>query len=378
MKLVIYETTHHETLPAILDLSDIYFEKTTVFLKELTYQNISGNAKPEEKWRRAIFIRQQEKESNRAFIKMAILFAKKNNCSHFHLSTLDNNLLYFAFHLLALSKAHISLSVQAINEYKVYKYSGIRDISESIAKIFFHKRIRHYRVFFPLMASVLEKEIPGTKAVFIPSRFFSGNKKKSTNDNSIFKIVIPGSVDPNRRNYDFVLDFFKKYLSGFIQKKKLELIILGRNNTNYGTDFIKELQKLSSEHFVIKSYHEYISQTEYEMQLDRADIIWSPIRIDTIGIRGTSEKYGLSTATGLTADLLMNCKPAFIPQEFNIPDHYKEALIPYRSAAELAELMNRSMDGYSEDTYEKIFQSFSYFNKENFKQEMEKLMGIGN
>jgi len=54
-KLVIFETTHHETLPAILDLSDLYFERTAVFLKESSYLNLCGLRSPEKIWPRATF-----------------------------------------------------------------------------------------------------------------------------------------------------------------------------------------------------------------------------------------------------------------------------------------------------------------------------------
>ena len=91
--LVIYETTHHETLPALLDLASMYFENIAVFLREMTYQNISS-IRPEEQWQKTAFFRQAETVSNRAFIREAVKFAGNGRYTHFHISTLDNNLLY--------------------------------------------------------------------------------------------------------------------------------------------------------------------------------------------------------------------------------------------------------------------------------------------
>src|SRR5882672_11209659 len=104
MKLVIYETTHHETLPSILDLSEVYFKYVAVFLKETTYQNLCSDAAPEHQWPHTIFFRQAENYPNRNFIRDAVEHFKNNNCSHFHISTLDNNLFYFAWLINGLKK----------------------------------------------------------------------------------------------------------------------------------------------------------------------------------------------------------------------------------------------------------------------------------
>ncbi len=375
MKLLIYETTHHETLPAILDLSETYFETVSVFLKENTYLNLCSSGNPGYKWPNANFFCQSHTEANRGFIKRAISFFSNNNYTHFHISTLDNNMLYFAYHLSKIKNIHLSLSVQAINEYSAYKYKTIRDISETAAKFFFHKQIKHYRVFFPLMENMLEQKMPGTTAVFIPSRFFTGqlNDKK---DLPVFRIVIPGSVDPNRRDYEFVLKFVKDFISRIIEIKPVELIILGSCNTGYGLKFMNQLSALARPGFTIKSYDGYIPQSEYESQLSQAEIIWSPVCIDTLGIRGTREIYGKSTATGLTADLLFNTNPALVPDGFMIPEHYQDALISYSSPDGLANWIIRFMREGTNDIQKKIFQSFSFFVKENFQAPFEKLMGI--
>ena len=376
MRLLIYETTHHETLPGILDLAEIYFEKVDVFLRESTYQNLYARVLPEDKWLSASFTRQSVNESNRDFIRRAVTALKQNNYSHFHISTLDNNLLYFALSICDQKKVHISLSVQAINEYLASKYNSIRDISESFSKLYFHKRIQHYRVFFPLMKDALHKSLPSSTVEFIPSRFFQGNQSNSNVPNKFFKIIIPGSVDPIRRDYDFVLSFLKKSIFDLTKKKPVELIILGSNKTDYALKFLSELETFSSADCKIKYYQDYVQQAEYENQLAGADIIWSPVRIDTVGIRGTPEIYGESTATGLTADLLLSPMPALLPAGFKIPEHYEDAIYLYESEEKLRDLFLKFMDEKTEGTRDRISGSLSFFVKENFRSSFERLMSF--
>src|SRR5262249_9553260 len=66
--MVIYETTHHENLPALLDLCEMQFPLVVVFLKEVSYRNITGSTLPAARWPKTQFVIQRDRESNRRFI----------------------------------------------------------------------------------------------------------------------------------------------------------------------------------------------------------------------------------------------------------------------------------------------------------------------
>ncbi len=373
--LVIYETTHHETLPALLDLASMYFENITVFLREITYQNICS-IRPEDKWPKAVFFRQAETVSNRAFIREAVQFAGNGGYTHFHISTLDNNLLYFAVALHRLRRLHISLSVQAVHGYKSCQYRSLRDVTESLAKMVFHRRIRHYRVFFPGMKEVFLQQFPRNHCHFIPSRFFSGKPDSAGGNADFLKLIIPGSISASRRNYAFVVDFTRDYLLEIAAKSAIELVLLGDINTAYGLKLRNELKAYETDRLHIRYYQGYVSQSEYEQQLAAADIIWSPVNINTKSIRGIAETYGISMATGLVADLLFICRPALVPEGFAIPEHYQESLITYDSPSALARRLTELIDDLDENRSIRIFNALSFFSKENFKKEFEELMDI--
>ncbi len=374
MNLLIYETTHHETLPAILDLAESYFSNTTVYLKEFSYQNLCSEALPESRWSKARFVRQKPAESNRNFVKACVQEARKVEFTHFHISTLDNNLLYFSWQLMRARRIKISLSVQAVNEYAALRSATFRDLTESIAKTYLHRKIHRYRVFSPKMVDHLKQQISRSMPVYIPPRFSGQPAHHAVRD--FIKIVVPGSFDPIRRDYHQVVAFFTEFLGRGPYEKKIELVMLGNSSNEYGKKIISDLKKEESEIFSIRFYSDYIQPAEFEFQFRDADLIWSPIQIQTKGIRNTPEIYGQSTATGLTGDLLLGTTPALLPLGFSVPAHYENAIILYQSLADLAGWIQHFMRTGDDLRQKKIEKDFSFFSRENFRLPFETLFDL--
>ena len=183
-------------------------------------------------------------------------------------------------------------------------------------------------------------------------------------------------MDPIRRDYQQVIAFFNEFLEGGPFEKKIELVILGNSVNEYGKKIIAELKKSESEIFTIRYYSDYVNSMEYEFQLRDADLIWSPIQVQTKGIRNTPEIYGQSTATGLTGDLLMCTKPVLVPFGFSVPEHYENAMILYQSPADLAGWIQHFMLGPDDQRQKKIERDLSYFTRENFFHSFETLIGF--
>ncbi|HEV3325655.1 MAG TPA: glycosyltransferase [Puia sp.] len=364
-KIIIYETTHHENLPALLDLSEAHFSEVAVFLKELSYHNLSGYGSPERRWPRTDFFVQPEDCSNRRFISQLFAFLKRHRYSHLHLSTLDNNLLVFVFRLTGAGTVHLSLTVHEVNEYFTFSFRSLRDWSESIAKFFLHRQIRHYTLFLPAMVDRFRQKLPEATAVFIPSRFYPG-QHPSGPAQSPFIIVIPGSVEPNRRNYNEVIQTLTLFLSR--NNPPVELVILGDSRTEAGAAIIASLQALECGRLRLRHFKGYIPETVYEQELAGAHLIWSPLNLHKIGSRNNPETYGLTTASGLTADLLLNDIPALIPEGFVIPEPFRAAVLPYGSPETALEIIERLIGdpaGY-QAIRGNIRQAFAWFSKENF------------
>jgi len=399
-KIVIYETTHHENLPALLDLSEVHFSKVTVFLKELSYHSILGEDGQKAlaaRWPATEFIVQPGDCPNRAFIARINSFLRNNDYSHLHLATLDNNLLFFSLRLFwiaqlsgrrtrsGLPPLHISLTVHEIGEYFTYRFNNLRAITESIAKYCLHRQIRHYHFFLPAMVESFRQRLPGAIAVFIPSRFYPAAAAPAPPppapkaSPASFSIVIPGTVDPNRRNYQEVTDLFTHYLQGpATPARAIQLVLLGNSDTPYGTGIVNKLRQLGSTKFSLRSYQGHIPQTEYERQLSEADLIWSPLKVEKLSVRHNPETYGLTTASGLTADLLLNATPALVPADLLIPGPFRAALLPYQSHEEVQQHIDRLINdpAHRLDLRNRIHAAFSLLTKERFNPAFAELTGL--
>ncbi|HEY4286420.1 MAG TPA: hypothetical protein VGN00_04920 [Puia sp.] len=406
--IIIYETTHHENLPALLDLSEANFSRVVVWLQALSYENLSGKGSPAQRWPKTQFVVQETGCPNRTFIRRMFGFLKKEGFSHLHLGTLDNNLLFFACKLWSKPYLHVSLTVHEVNEYFALSVASLRDVTESVAKWVLHRRIGHHTMFLPAMAGRFKQRLPGTVAVFIPSRFYqspapgASTTQAPATASSLtaqtpagvapaaqtpaaatpippFRVVIPGSVDPNRRNYDEVVNFFTDWLTrAIVPSRPIELVILGDSNTPFGTRIIAALQNLGSPFFRLIHYQGYVPELVYERQIETADLLWSPLKVNKKSSRNSPETYGQTTASGLTADLLLNNIPALAPAGFDLPGSFQPALLSYSSPADLHTTFRRLLEDtiYYRQLRGQIHAAFSWFAKENFNKAFELLTGL--
>ncbi len=383
--IAIYETTHHENLPALLDLSEARFDRVAVFLKDSSYRNISGREDPVQRWPATEFIVQPSHCANRVFIRRLFVFVDKHRYSHLHLSTLDNNLLLFAFRLCISGNLRVSLTLHEVNAWFDYPRRSFRDWTENLAKVLLHRRICHYSFFLPAMVEAFRQRMPRATAVFIPSRFYLQPPAAPTAaaapaaNGHPFTIVIPGSVDGNRRDYGFVTDFFRHWLPGrAASDRAILLVILGDSHSPEATAIVDGLKDLESPQFAVIAFDGYVPESTYELQLGAADLLWSPLRLQKLGSRNNPEVYGQTTASGLTADLLLTDTPALVPEGLLLPDVFRAALLPYRSAEEVGRLLNRFVnDGqWLPQLRANIAASFSFFVKENFLPAFDQLMEL--
>lgn len=379
--LVIYETTHHENLPALLDLGEANFPRVVVFLRSFSFENLSGKCSPALRWPRTEFVVQETKCPNRSFIQKMFTFLKKENLSHLHLGTLDNNHLFFAFKLCTNTELQISLTIHEVNEYFDLTFISLRGLTESLAKLVFHRRIRNHTMFLPAMAERVQQRLPATISVFIPSRFYRSPKPLPgpCELHVPFRVVIPGSVDSNRRNYEEAVAFFTDWLTRATgPSRPIELVILGDSNNPYGTRIIARLQNLESPFFRLIHYQGYVPELVYEQQIETADLLWSPLKINKKSSRNSPETYGQTTASGVTADLLLNNAPGLVPAGFELPGSFRPSLLTYSSPAELEIIFKLLLEdtAYYHELRGRIHSAFSYFVKENFKEVFKVLTGL--
>jgi glycosyltransferase involved in cell wall biosynthesis len=268
----------------------------------------------------------------------------------------------------------VSLTVHEVNEYFTYPAGTLRDVTESLAKRLLHRRIQHYSFFLPAMAARFRERMPDAVAVFLPSRFYSASPPEEKAGEP-FSIVVPGSVDPNRRDYAVIADVFRTWPA---TAPPVRLVLLGDGDTPDGRDVVARLRELESHRFQLRYYKGYVPESIYEAGIGQAGVLWSPLRVGKKGSRNTPETYGQTTASGLTADLLLSPAPALVPADLLLPESFRTALLPYASAEEAQALLLRlSGDGaFRRRLRREIHLAFTYFVKENFRTAFASLTAL--
>jgi hypothetical protein len=352
MRLIIYETTHHENLPAILDLALSCSRNSVVFLDEMAYGNLFAESSPENRWPGIQFIQRTDGVSHREFISRLFAFIRQDRIAggnnHLHLSSLSNNYLFFAWKLIWFPRIPVSLTVHEVNLYRQLFFRNFRDLTESIAKYYLHRRIRKFRALIPRMNTELEKYFPRAETQFIPSRFY--RKLPINPEGGPVKIVVPGTVESRRRDYDFLIHFAENHLKEPKNKLQIELILLGYSGTAYGKIILNRLIGISSDYLKITFFDHPVPAAEYARQMREAKIIWSPVTVRTTGSRGQPEIYGITKSPGLTADLIQFPKPALVPAEFQIPYYFKHCMFRYEGETNLLGHITR-LAGESDDNW---------------------------
>jgi hypothetical protein len=156
------------------------------------------------------------------------------------------------------------------------------------------------------------------------------------------------------------------------------LVLLGDSSGRDGQLLVLQLRSIRSAAFRLKHYQGYVDEVEYERQIRGADVLWSPLRIHKTGSRQTMEVYGQTTASGLTADLLLSNAPALAPAELELPEAFQTAHLPYHHAGEAAALLERlAGDGvHRRELRAQIDAAFTYFTPANFIEAFETLTAL--
>ena len=372
MKLIIYETTHFEILPAMLDLALAESASLAVFLDHVSFLNLHSDGDPAIRWPGIQFIFRKEGVPNRNFIRLLFDFAHQNDYTHLHLSTLSNNYLYFAWKIMRAPYLKVSLTVHEVNLYRSLSFKNLLGFTESIAKYYFHRRIKRHRGLVPGVQAELEKYFPKARNVFIPSRFY----EKSIAKRGIgpVKIIVPGTIETKRRDYEFVFHFISEYLSKINFTIPAELIFLGKAGTEDGKSIHALIRNFTNNIFKISYYEDHVPSEEYAKQMRDAKIIWNPIRIHTTGSREQEEHYGITKSAGFTADLIQFPMPALVPQGFEIPFYFKHCMMPYENENDLLQKMTWLLENDLSDLIHQIENDISVLIPSRFKKEFDSLI----
>ena len=156
---------------------------------------------------------------------------------------------------------------------------------------------------------VLDENMSDDKHLFLPLYYL---KNTSKTRNPIPKVVIPGAVSQNRRDYNKVIQVLQK------AKQPLDVYFLGKAEG----EELKAIQALVAKPNLPLKLHFYtqkLSNSEFQKILSKADVLWCPIQTKT-SFFSLEEIYGKTKSSGNLGDAITFGKKAIFPKSYT--SHY--------------------------------------------------------
>ncbi|MBC7826239.1 MAG: hypothetical protein H7122_00730 [Chitinophagaceae bacterium] len=334
MQIGIFETVHFEGAYPVIKLFDNGHNEITIFTYETSYQQFEHLFK--DGMHKYNWIVKQESESKYEFIVRLYKISKKSKLDILYINTISDNHILYAITIALLRKAKIIVTLHDINSHFDFEPGlSIRKWIRYIGKRSLIKAVNDFNVVSSTMVTYLKNKLPSYKKVHcVPGSIFEQSKRPASLNNisGSIHIVIPGTIDQRRRNYELVFDLLDE-----INQKKIDIsiVLLGGIN-EYGKDILDKCKQYISKTGVLKFFQtDIVDQPVFDNEMDEAHFILIPSVIDTVISDGIRETYGLSISSGTIFDVIKHAKPFIIPEQLAIPDNLESSCFKYSAQKDI-------------------------------------------
>jgi glycosyltransferase involved in cell wall biosynthesis len=159
-------------------------------------------------------------------------------------------------------------------------------------------------------------------------------------------LIIPGKVDPLRKDLDFLHTFIK-----LLAEKPLDFVItlvfLGVTEGEKAKRFIGEILQYSSKRLNIVYFTSIVPLNTYNDYMQKCDIVWCPIYTSTV-FQLSKEIYGKTKVSGGVNDAINFGKWCFVPINYSVDNSINKQILTYDSVLDLYELVKEKLANTSE------------------------------
>ena len=145
---------------------------------------------------------------------------------------------------------------------------------------------------------------------FLPLFF---NQSNGNGRRNLFRIVIPGAVSQQRRDYGHVFQKMATWNSE-VFTKPVEIVFLGKA-TGHELKQLQKLEKKLPENLRVQYFAEKVPQKIFDRYMETADVLWCPVQKQT-EFFSQPETYGETKLTGNIGDAIRYGKFAIFPKWF--------------------------------------------------------------
>ena len=280
-------------------------------------------------------------ETDAVYFKRNIHFINKHN--YLLINTLQRK-----FHIYNNLKINIPIALRVHNSHffwsgtfknKKYSLSKYKLHIKEIYKFEFLQRKKFLQkvdyFFFPsentLEFAIKRYTMLKSKAYLFPLNYQDSIPSVSKGIEKT--LIIPGKVDPLRKDLDFLHTFIK-----LLAEKPLDFVItivfLGVTEGEKAKRFIDKIMHYSSKSLKIVHFTSIIPQDTYNNHMQKCDIVWCPIYTSTV-FQLSKEIYGKTKVSGGVNDAINFGKWCFVPVNYSVDTTLNKQILTYDSVEDL-------------------------------------------
>jgi hypothetical protein len=336
MKVAIFETEHFETAFTVIRLFDLPGNKITVYTSKETFGRLNDLLQDDTHR----FHWEILPGSNRLRVfNFLYKKLKKQFPDTLWLNTVINNHLPWAFLLKTLHLKKTILTVHDINcLFKSHFKLPFRHAIIHWGKKNLIKRVDEFNVISDTMISYLKQYVAEKKVYNIPGGIFTnGNAMHSLQDR--LQVVVPGSIDQKRRNYEQV---FELATMADRMGLALKIVLLGGYSSGYGEAIVNRAREFRSAFCQLIAYQaKIVDQEEFDLQMDAAHFVFIPSVIHTKICGDIPEEYGKTKSSGNIFDVVKHAKPFIAPAALTIPLNLRTSCFKYNNTGDILDFFKK-------------------------------------
>lgn len=370
MNIAIFETEHFEGAFPVIKLFDMPGNEITIYTSPATHRRFSdlfGDNTSRYHW--AIL----PTGGKLRFFLSLYKKLKKQKPDLLYINTISDNHLLYALVLRFLSLKRIVLTVHDINCLFESRPSwNFRQAIIHRGKKALTKRVDEFNVVSDTMTPYLRQKTKGKSTYAIPGAVFEGRHSPQM-INAPLRIVVPGSLDKRRRDYEQV---FALAEAANKHNLSLQIILLGGYSDDYGKAIRERAAKQQEGFCKILSYEtQVVDQHEFDRQMDAAHFVWIPSVIDTTICGDIPETYGITKSSGNIFDVIKHAKPFIVPAGLTIAPDLQTSCFKYNTIPEIIHFLEKLMTSRSEyDLRQKnALQNSGYYTIEQVRERNKNL-----
>jgi hypothetical protein len=326
MRIALFDEEHFETLYPLIRLFDFNNNHLIIFTNDQCYAQLRFLLGTDA--RRYEWVLHRE-ASKRSFIRTIYAVTKKSGVDLLVLNTVSDNFIFYALMVRRLKDIRIVLTLHDINTHFTHQWKwSLRRALRNVGKKLLVSAVREFNVIALQMKKYLETKLPVHKAVHVlPGAVFEEQHLHLSAYSLPLNVVVPGSVDEKRRDYEIVFRLLDEVNALHLP---VEVTFLGGAYGSYGEQVITRAKQYAESFSNLKFYFSgLVPQEEFEKVLSHAHLIFTPTRVHTVVVDDVPETYGTSKSSGNMFDVVKHALPFIAPSSLTVDPYLEESCLRY-------------------------------------------------